>query len=211
MNWHRTFNYHLIPDSFHMLISPPLSMNMAVCIVHSADNLSNTIRWAALLSSSEYLWMLLSGHTPLSARQPGMGFPVLSPCSRLPSSLALHPTAVCSFPVPGCDQDCCCYGRKMVGQRKSKTKNSTREKVGEQSRKENPYRRKMDVVFKAAQLHIQSTNSLRWKRILAWWPRSDKGTNQNFKAWGNKDFLAITVRKACLCVYTGALKLVGLQ
>lgn len=42
-------------------------------------NLSGSL----VLVSSEYLWMLLSGHIPLSGRLPGMGLPILSPCSRL--------------------------------------------------------------------------------------------------------------------------------
>lgn len=49
-------------------------------------------------ASSEYLWMLLNGHIPLSGRLPGMGLPILSPCSRLSGSLALHPIAVCISP-----------------------------------------------------------------------------------------------------------------
>lgn len=49
-------------------------------------------------ASSEYLWMLLSGHIPLSGRLPGMGLQILSPSSRLSGSLALHPIAVCISP-----------------------------------------------------------------------------------------------------------------
>lgn len=46
-------------------------------------------------ASSEYLWMLLGVHIPLSGRLPGMGLQILSPCSCLSGSLALHPIAVC--------------------------------------------------------------------------------------------------------------------
>lgn len=49
-------------------------------------------------ASSEYLWMLLGVHIPLSGRSPGMGLPILSPCSRLSGGLALHPIAVCILP-----------------------------------------------------------------------------------------------------------------
>lgn len=49
-------------------------------------------------ASSEYLWMLLGGHIPLSGRLPGMGLPILSPCSRLSGSLTLHPIVVCISP-----------------------------------------------------------------------------------------------------------------
>lgn len=42
--------------------------------------------------------MLLGGHIPLWGRLAGMGLPILSPCSRLSESLALHPIAVCISP-----------------------------------------------------------------------------------------------------------------
>lgn len=55
--------------------------------------------------SSEYLWMLLSGHIPLSERLPGMGLPILSPCSSPSGSLALHPIAVCISPCLAATSD----------------------------------------------------------------------------------------------------------
>lgn len=72
--------------------------NAAAACSHAAHYLCHAILGQPRFASSEYLWMLLSGHIPLTGRLPGMGLPVLSPCSRPSGSFALHPTAVCISP-----------------------------------------------------------------------------------------------------------------
>lgn len=86
-------------------------------------------------TSFEYLWMLLSGHIPLSGRLPGMGLPILSPCTSVwkpctSSNCSLH------FTVHGCHQCCWCYGEKW------EATHGTGGKGDEQGSQENLYRRK---------------------------------------------------------------------
>lgn len=81
-------------------------------------------------ASSEYLWMLLGVHIPLSGRLPGMGLQILSPRSCLSGIPALHPIAVCT---PQCLAATSVAG---VMEKNERAKNSTGAERGKRSSKE---------------------------------------------------------------------------
>lgn len=68
-------------------------------------------------ASSEYLWMLLGVHIPLSGRLPGMGLQILSPCSCLSGSLCTSSNCSLHCAMPGCHKCCRRYGEKWEAEK----------------------------------------------------------------------------------------------
>ena len=123
-------------------------------------NMSHTISRAALFASSEYFWMLLSGHIPLSGRLPGTGLPILSPFSRLPWDLHFIQQQPGFFflTVPAATS---VAGVMEKNEKQKKKKNSAREEVREQSSKRKKSIQEEDVCcFQGCRLAQPKLNPL---------------------------------------------------
>lgn len=152
-------------------------------------------------ASSEYLWMLLGVHIPLSGRLPGMGLPILSPCSRLSGGLALHPIAVCILPCLAATSVLPVLWRKMRG----KKQHGLQVASSQVKKKKKSMQKKDEWRFQGYK--IKSTKSMKWKHMLTWCPLPERSMSQTFSAEVNKNPPMRGDVAACHCIYTWALPL----